>query len=408
MDEVKKNSMIDQTKAQLALPDELPLRPDLSHLPDHVLRSTAVETLLQQNDELMSRLSVSLRRISNLENTVDSQENSVKKFRHHYEVLKDEVYILNEKTQKIESDFRVKNEEHTALLKKYKAIDNEYTRLFNDQQADKETHTRQHKLVSRRLQRYMKYRQSLSPLLIKLRSEKRETEALCHELDHQNKALKEKLETLTTYIQRQADTFKNDKNDLLNNHKKSSEALEQQSEALKEFEVKLETISKENIQLKNENIEKTRTSTEIEQRAQKQVQALQQEANDYKLELKKIKVENLELKDKNHHMSSELEDLTQDQKESSEQLENTQLLFSSLQKKLEQEQIKTASLQKINRQLSQEMSSYRRTIHSLKDLRDQTPVKKEKTQVKTAPKTNGNPAISDIENLIFEIEKDFR
>ena len=45
---------------KVALPSELPVQLDTSSLPATVLRSRAVEALIQQNDDLMSRLSLLL------------------------------------------------------------------------------------------------------------------------------------------------------------------------------------------------------------------------------------------------------------------------------------------------------------------------------------------------------------
>ena len=45
-------------------PNQIPVPLDLSELPDHILRSGAVEALTNQNEDLMARLSVVLRKTS--------------------------------------------------------------------------------------------------------------------------------------------------------------------------------------------------------------------------------------------------------------------------------------------------------------------------------------------------------
>ena len=64
-----------------------------------VKRSSAVEALIQQNDDLMSRLSVSLRRIADLEERVQTQALENGKYKSRYENLKDQVLVLKEKAK---------------------------------------------------------------------------------------------------------------------------------------------------------------------------------------------------------------------------------------------------------------------------------------------------------------------
>ena len=78
---------------------ELPEKFDLTQISPEAARSNAVEALLQQNDDLMARLSVSLRRISELEDKLNFTQQSNEKMKFHYENLKDQVLILKQKAQ---------------------------------------------------------------------------------------------------------------------------------------------------------------------------------------------------------------------------------------------------------------------------------------------------------------------
>ena len=55
------------TSTAIKTPDQVPERIDLSQVPSQVLKSNVMESLISQNDDLMARLTVSLRRISLLE-----------------------------------------------------------------------------------------------------------------------------------------------------------------------------------------------------------------------------------------------------------------------------------------------------------------------------------------------------
>ena len=166
----------------------------------------------------------------------------------------------------------------------------------------------------------------------------------------------------------------------------------------------MDTLNSELVELRNFKISNERANSIKVQELESLVSLKTTDCSDYKRELKKLKVENLELKTQQSEISEHIAFATNEQSELKEQLENTQMFFASLQKKFEQEQAKTSSLQKINRRLSQEMNTYRSTIQSLKNFRDQNII-----DSKAKTKTNGDQsAINKIEDLIFEIERDFR
>ncbi len=401
MDEVIKKTGLAQ---ELALPNELPKSPDLSHLPDHVLRSNAVETLLQQNEELMSRLSVSLRRLTRYESLVDEQENKVKKFKHHYEVLKDEVSILKEKSDQQDREVKLKNKERTDLIAKNRALDYEYSNLFQENKKQTAEFLEKIGRLSTRLQSHIKYKNNISPLVKNLKRRHKDAKNLNTEFEGENKILKDKLSSLTTYIQEQANSFSDEKEQLLRQ-------FDEDSTKIAEFELQLnkqtnamETLNHELVELRNYKISSERANSDKVQELENLISVKTTENNDFKRELKKLKIENLELKTQQNEISEHIASATEEQNELKEQLENTQMFFASLQKKFEKEQAKTSSLQKINRRLSQEMNTYRSTIQSLKNFRDQNIIEsKGNTKTKT-----DKSAINKIEDLIFEIERDFR
>jgi len=395
MDEVKKNLNIG---AELALPDELPSSPDLSHLPPHILRSNAIETLLQQNEELMSRLAVNLRRITHLENVVEDQESKVKKFKHHYDIVKDEVFILKEKADSSVNQFKIKQNEFNEVSTKYKAIDFEYSQLFKQSNEQKKAFLNTITQLNRRLTSYIKYKSKLKPILNDFKERQNHLNRLQDEYSGQNKILKDKVSTLTSYLQEQSDSFVNEKKELLKQFDKDSEHIEDLNSKLKAATERTSKVDEELVKLRNENIKILRTTKEQTEASEKLTTETHKTISSLKQDAKTIKQQNLDLKVENEDLKKVIEQFTTEHKETKEQLENTQMFFASLQKQFEKEQTKTSSLQKINRRLSQEMNSYRSTIQSLKNIRDEK-------QINKNPKAD---TIHKIEDLIFEIERDFR
>src|ERR1700761_7098993 len=91
---VKSVLEMDEIIEQIPLPNQLPKPPDLSRLPVEALRSSAVETLLGQNSDLMARLGVSLRKSGILETKLAELEKENLHLRHRYDAVKDQVLVV--------------------------------------------------------------------------------------------------------------------------------------------------------------------------------------------------------------------------------------------------------------------------------------------------------------------------
>src|SRR5262245_56948023 len=81
----------------IPLPDEIPPPPDLSHLPKDVLHSSTVETLLTQNQDLMARLAVNIRRCAEMEENALLMEQKFEALRFEKQVATDQVQVFKEK-----------------------------------------------------------------------------------------------------------------------------------------------------------------------------------------------------------------------------------------------------------------------------------------------------------------------
>lgn len=79
------------------LPTQAPEQPDYSRIPERVLRSGAVETLIGQNEDLMARLKVNIRRCSSLEARLSEQEREASDLRRINSSLTAQIQIICEK-----------------------------------------------------------------------------------------------------------------------------------------------------------------------------------------------------------------------------------------------------------------------------------------------------------------------
>ncbi len=167
---------------------------ELQNLPLEVARSKAVEALIQQNDDLMARLTVNTRRISILEEELSQTRQDKENLQAHYDNLKDQVLILKQKTQTLANrkdhndnlvkalkDKAIKFEENLRISEIRYA---ELHRSFDEKQAQMLKRVDQH---ARRIKRYLSYRERIQKAAQSLR---KKFEQELHDL-RQNKAISE-------------------------------------------------------------------------------------------------------------------------------------------------------------------------------------------------------------------------
>lgn len=118
------------------LPDQLPKKLDVSLLPKELLESQAFENLMAQNDDLMARLSVSLKRILKLEQMGREEFNKNKELHQKIEHLTDQVLILKEKSKNTIERKEETERSFTEITARLESLEKSHTDLLikSDQQ----------------------------------------------------------------------------------------------------------------------------------------------------------------------------------------------------------------------------------------------------------------------------------
>lgn len=127
------------------IPIELPPPPDLSNLPSHILHSGTVETLIGQNDDLMARLKVNIRRNSVLEQRILEYEHKHDELIRANEALKSQVQIYEEKDILMREKAARTESKETSLR--------EEISLLSAKNASLESRNRELKLAARYMRR---------------------------------------------------------------------------------------------------------------------------------------------------------------------------------------------------------------------------------------------------------------
>ena len=101
------------------IPTNIPSPPSLDSLPFDVLHSATVEMLIQQNDDLTSRLKINIRRNSQLEQKMLDLEQKIKEVSHFRENLELQMGVILEKEKKWSLEKEAKDSEILSLEEKW-------------------------------------------------------------------------------------------------------------------------------------------------------------------------------------------------------------------------------------------------------------------------------------------------
>ena len=159
----------------------LPTPNDFSQWPLEVARSKAVEALIQQNDDLMARLSVQLRRISALEEELNMSRQGNERTKFQYENLKDQLLILKQKAQALAG--RKENSDHVvkAIKDKTRRLEEElrvseirYAELYQTHEEKQSQLLNRIDQHARRVRRFLNYRERVQAASKHIRDQHRE------------------------------------------------------------------------------------------------------------------------------------------------------------------------------------------------------------------------------------------
>lgn len=365
---------------KLKTPDQLPDRIDFSTIPENVLRSSVIDSLMSQNDDLMSRLTVSLRRIALLEEKVTDARTENAQTKAQYDNLKDQVLVLKEQSRLLverahKAEEKTKREDASVneLKEKIQLLEIRYAELYSSSQEAQSKLSYKLTESEHMLARYRKYRKNMRRALIFVREELKQLRVKRSVQDSAIEDFKRNLEETTHYITEQAKEHKNQIANLttayeteLRNHKGEIEMLYTQNRTLGERSQNLDRVYNEKIKLENDLIIAERKGEEMQIQTAAEISDLQKSLARYRNEAGELA---LELESKSQELADKAElsaRITQEKRALSEQVEALQLLWRDQQNQLEKTMEQKNSLQKLNQEFSMAINEYRREVRELK------------------------------------------
>lgn len=323
--------------------------PDLSQIPENILHTATVEALISQNEDLMARLKVHIRRDVLLEQEILSLRKRNEQH-HQIEKNKEDLHLIWE-------------EKDRAWKEKHQGLEQEIKKAQAHQEL---TEVRYAELYDTFQHKQRDFSDQKKALRHEVEKKKAEVEMKRIETSETHKKLKRNITELTEYIKEQKERFEQEQIDLISIHEKERKQLKQEIEQLSQGNKnlttqlhQLEPLVEDKALLNNELVIARRGKSEIENKLKTEMKDLQEKISFYRTQTKTQAIELKEVRKLKDGVTQELNDHKNNLEKQFVQNENLNLLWREKQKLVEDLQEQNTALGKINEDLSQELSRLR-------------------------------------------------
>lgn len=333
----------DERVKHIPLPNQLPKGLDFSEIAPNAIKSSTIETLINQNEDLMARLTVILRKNNELEDKVGELETENKAIRARFETIKDQFMVLQEKDRMSVGRALQLTDENKTLKTQVEKLE----RLYADVFIQAQTFQRRLTLLERHRARA---RQAAKGLQKKAKHLVRAEQELS--------STRDELQTLRQVWQAQH-------MQVINNYEAKLADVKSEIDTLRGRASDRDTLLEEKLKLENTLVFTQRQNATRMQEYQETIDSLQSEGSSVRQELKKLIVEHESQSQEVTKLRSENQIVRREQDSLVEQVESLQALWNHKQKEFEQAEEKNRSLQKLNQNISITLNQQRKEIQNL-------------------------------------------
>lgn len=358
------------------LPNQVPDRLDLSQVPSHIVKSGVVDALISQNDDLMSRLGVALRRVALIEEKLSDARLESEQYRSQYENLNDQLLVLKEKSRALYERKDREETEYVALREQIRMLEIRYGELYAASQNKEAQLLKQFQGELGELSRLRRYRTRVlhaADGLKKAAKDKWQAEVALAQSEQAQITLRKNLAESAEYISGLSKDHKTQTQNLINQYESRMAELKSQLNDTVAKNEKLglrvhdyEKLVEDKLRLENEVIHFERRENELQVRSAAEISDIQKALVRYKNEAKELAVTLGSTTAEFETFKAEFDTAQTDKKALEEQVENLQVLWRNQQLQIEKSTEKVRSLQKLNQELSVAINQYRRDIRELK------------------------------------------
>lgn len=349
-----------QAVSQIPLPDELPKRADLSHLPKDILKSSTVENLISQNEDLMARLKVALRRLSLLETENQRLSEETNKTRLAQSSITDQILVWREKDNLWKQKF--------DQIEREKEVQAERARAFQDKiknmTADLIRHEKYHERIKTQVKPYITQLKEYS------RTQDLKVQELSDSLAHKEAQLRDirhQIIEVTKNSRYQVESSEKKSQEMIQFYEeqirsmsKELQSLHQAQEELEVRSTKLHVALERQDTLENELVNLKRSKEDLKDRLEGEISRLQERQSELIRQNQKLGVEHADMQIRIVEDQERMQKLENDNRQYLEQLESLRYMWTSKNEENEKLRIASASLERLNLELSQKLNDLRK------------------------------------------------
>lgn len=342
------------------------------------VKSRTVQTLLSQNQDLMARLTVALKRNIELEQKIESQEEIYHSLTSQYDILKDQAAVNDEKNKHLEF-------ENQRLYEQSSSIEKRFAELYSAYQ-DKVNYIQK---ISYRLHRFIQYRKKIRgyvrPMITKLKAEivnlKNQILVLneqglkqleyINELKHNYSSAINRIQTITAQNEKTQmdmtmyhETRYQEISRELSALKLESEALQLQNTDLKKS---VEAYAENEASLSNKSIFFERKYTDLKNEFEQVSQEFIQQKTADNTRLTNLEIQLRDITSQYAKTSEQKSIYENESRQLNDQLQSIQLIYQDSIEKIEDLKRKNTAQDQINKELSQSLLESRKKAENLEE-----------------------------------------
>lgn len=344
---------------QVPLPDELPAPMSLSHLPKDILKSTTVENLISQNEDLMARLKVSLRRLSSLENENNRLLNESQRVRLENSTISDQILVLKEKDSMWKEKLESIEREKEILQEKTQALSLRLTHMSAELNRHNKYHDRIKNQVKPYISQLKEYSRVQDEKIISLENLLNQKEAQVRDIRHQ-------IIEVTQNARYQVEVSEKKSHEMVTFYETEISQLREQVEILnsaqEELEIKsakLHAALERQDELENEVVTLRRTKDDLKLRLEAELDRQKERINELTRQNQKLGVEHADLQIRVVEDQEKIKGLTQENQENFEKLQGLRFMWDAKSDECDKLKAANAALEKLNIELSKKVNELR-------------------------------------------------
>ncbi len=353
--------VVDEQVKRIPIPSQLPKGIDFSEIPMSALKSATVEGLISQNEDLMARLSVALRKIHEMEESIAAGERDKKALHSRFQTLREQFMVLEAKDKTSIQRSLQQHQENLNLRHAGDRIEKLYADLYTQAQA------LQTRMV--RLERYRaRIRKVAGPMQEKakrIRLLEQEIVEFRRSLNAQKIAMAEDFELKEARLEGRIKTSHTEHMQTINAFEAKLADSQQQLQALQSKADERDKMYADLLKSENERIYEQRRFEQSRAESDRVVSQMELETSSLRMQLKDLLVDREAKVQELVRLTSEIPDLRERNQNLMEQVESLQTLWNHKQRELEQVDEKNRSLQKLNQTLSVNLNQQRKEIQQL-------------------------------------------